>query len=153
MTVLALNKKARANYQVLEKLEAGISLLGLEVKSLRERGVSLKGTYVVLRHREGKLPEVFWIGANIPPYQPKNTPSSYDSQRARRLLLKKSEIRHLLGKVQEKGLTLVPLKLYTKGSKLKLEIALAKGKRKFDKRAALKKRAIERAIRRILRRG
>jgi len=143
--ILAENKKAYFNYQILEKLEAGISLIGQEVKSLKTRGVNLTGSYVVVKNEE-----VFWIGAAISPYQPKNAPPDYNPQRSRKLLLRKQEIDYLIGKAKQKDLTLIPLRVYTKRGKIKLEFAIAKGKKKFDKREAIKKRDIEKEIKRVL---
>ena len=145
MKILVENKKAFFNYEILEKFEAGISLIGQEVKSLKTRGVNLAGSYVVPKGNE-----IFWIGAKIPPYQPKNAPSDYNPQRPRKLLLKKAEIKYLIGKSKQKGLTLIPLKLYTRKGKIKLEFAVCKGKKKFDKREKIKKREIEREIQRAL---
>jgi SsrA-binding protein len=146
--ILAENKKAYFNYEILEKFEAGISLIGQEVKSLKTRGVNLAGSYVILKGEE-----VFWVGTHIPPYQPKNAPPDYNPERERKLLLKKSEINYLIGKSKQKGLTLIPLKLYTtKSGKIKLEFALARGKKKIDKRELIKKREVEREIRRALKR-
>ena len=145
MAVIAENKKAYFNYQILEKFEAGMALTGQEVKSIKTRGVNLAGSYVVLRNNEA-----FWIGAKIPPYQPKNAPQDYNPERLRKLLLKKAEIKHLIGKSLQKGLTLMPLKVYTKGGKLKLEFGIAKGKKKFDKKELIKKREAEREIRRVM---
>jgi len=145
MKVLAKNRKAYFNYEILEKFEAGISLIGQEVKSIKTRGVSLAGSYVVLKDEE-----VFWIGLNIPPYQPKNAPKDYNPQRTRKLLLKKSEIKYLIGKSKQKGLTLIPLRLYTKNGKIKLEFGIAKGKKKADKRELIKKREIQREIAKAL---
>jgi len=139
MKVLAENKRAFHNYEILERFNAGISLLGQEVKSIRTRGVGLAGSYVIIRQNE-----VFWVGAKISPYQPKNAPSDYNPERSRKLLLKKSEIKYLIGKSRQRGLTLLPLKVYTKGSKIKLEIGLAKGRRKVDKRERIKRREFER---------
>ncbi|MCD6149136.1 SsrA-binding protein SmpB [bacterium] len=139
MKVLAENKRAFHNYEILERFNAGISLLGQEVKSIRTRGVGLAGSYVIIRQNE-----VFWVGAKISPYQPKNAPPDYNPERSRKLLLKKSEIKYLIGKSRQRGLTLLPLKVYTKGSKIKLEIGLAKGRRKVDKRERIKKREFER---------
>jgi len=147
MRVLAENKKAYFNYQILEKFEAGISLIGQEVKSIKSGRINLAGSYVVLKDSE-----VFLIGANIPPYQPKNAPPDYNPERSRKLLLKKSEIKYLIGKVRQKGLTLVPLKVYTKRGKIKLEFGVAKGKKKFDKRELIKKREFEREKERFLKR-
>jgi len=145
MKILATNKKAYFDYEILEKFEAGISLTGQEVKSIKTRGVSLAGSYVVLKDEE-----VFWIGLNIPSYQPKNAPKDYNPERTRKLLLKKSEIKHLIGKSKQKGLTLMPFRVYTKDGKIKLEFGIAKGKKKTDKRELIKKREIEREIKREL---
>lgn len=145
MKIISENKKAYFNYQILEKFEAGISLIGQEVKSLKTRGVNLAGSYVILKNSE-----VFWIGTHIHPYQPKNAPADYNPERSRKLLLKKIEIRYLIGKSRQKGLTLIPLRIYTKRGKIKLEFGLAKGKRKVDKRELIKKREIEREIKREL---
>lgn len=148
MKVLAKNKKAYYKYEILERFEAGVSLIGQEVKSLKTRGVNLAGSYIVLKNSG-----FFWIGSTIPPYQPKNAPADYNPERSRKLLLKKSEIKHLIGKSKQKGLTLVPLKVYTKRGKIKIEVAVAKGKKEFDKREKIKKREVERKIRRALKRG
>jgi len=145
MKVLADNKRAYYNYEILDKYEAGMVLAGHEVKSIRTGHIGLKGSYVVLKGKE-----VYLIGATIPPYQPKNTPEDYDPARSRKLLLKKSEIKELLGKSKEKGLTLIPLKIYTKYAKIKLEFGVGKGKKKTDKRETIKKREIEREIEREL---
>ena len=154
MKILAQNKKAYLNYEIQEKFEAGISLVGQEVKSLKTRGVNLAGSYVILKQSLlAGIPEVFWIGAKIPPYQPKNTPSNYNPERMRKLLLKKTEIKYLIGKTEQKGLTLIPLKVYTINGKIKLEFGIAKGKKKFDKRAQIQKREIEREIQRRLKGG
>ena len=145
MRVLAENKKAYFNYEILEKFEAGISLIGQEVKSIKTNGVNLAGSYVVVRNEE-----VFWIGAQIPPYQPKNAPPDYQPERSRKLLLRRSEIKHLIGKSQQKGLTLIPLKVYNKNGKIKFEFGIAKGKKEFNKKELIKKRETEREIEREL---
>ena len=145
MKILAENKKAYFNYQILEKFEAGISLIGQEVKSLKTKGVNLAGTYVVIKD---SVP--FWVGAKITPYQPKNAPADYNSERSRKLLLRKPEISHLIGKGKEKGLTLVPLRVYTKKGKIKLEFGIAKGRKKTDKRELIKKRETQKDMRREL---
>jgi len=145
MTILSENKKAYFSHHVLEKFEAGISLIGQEVKSLKTRGVSLAGSYVVIKDGQA-----FWIGAKIPPYQPKNAPRDYSPERSRKLLLKKSEIKYLIGKTQQKGLTLIPLRIYTKRGKIKIEFGVAKGLKKFDKREQIRKREAERDIKREL---
>lgn len=145
MKILAQNKKAYFSYEILEKFEAGISLIGQEVKSLKTKGVSLAGSYVVIKDSE-----VFWIGVKIPPYQPKNAPPEYNPGRHRKLLLKKSEIKYLIGKTKQKGLTLIPLRVYTKRRKIKIEFGIAKGFKKADKRELIRKRETEREIRRLL---
>ena len=148
MITIIENKKAYFNYQILEKFKAGIVLQGQEVKSIKSGKISLRGSFVVLRGEE-----VFLIGANIPPYQPKNAPKNYNPQRSRKLLLKKSEIRHLIGKAKQRGLTMVPLKVYTDKGKIKLEFGIVRGKKKVDKRELIKKREVEREIKRALKGG
>lgn len=151
MKVLAENRKAKFEHDILEKFEAGLVLLGQEVKSIKTGRISIKGSYVVLRQSaKGVLPEVYLVGANIPPYQPKNAPKDYEPERSRKLLLTKSEIKHLIGKTKEKGLTLIPLKVYTKYAKIKLEFGIGKGKKKPDKREQIKKRDTDRIIEREL---
>jgi len=145
MKALSENKKAYFDYQILDKFEAGISLVGQEVKSLKTRGVNLAGSYVMVRNEE-----LFWVGAKIPAYQPKNAPSDYEEERSRKLLLRKNEIKKLLGKAKEKGLTLIPLRVYSKNAKIKLEFGLAKGKKEIDKRELIKKREIQKDIEREL---
>ena len=141
----AQNKKAYHDYEILEEIEAGIVLKGFEVKSIKQGKASLKGARVVVRGNEA-----FLIGANVPPYQASNTPKDYDPERARKLLLHRKEIAKLIGKEQQKGLTLPALSLYNKGGLVKLKFAVARGKKKFDKRESIKKRDIERDLKRSL---
>lgn len=148
--IIAENKKAKFDYQVLETFEAGVVLIGQEVKSLRTRGMSMAGSYVIIKKNNKGISEVFWIGANIQPYQPLNIGSDYNIQRDRKLLLSKKEINYLIGKSKEKGLTLVPLLVYTKKHKIKISFGLAKGKKKADKRESIKNKEIERKIKREL---
>ena len=143
MSNYAENRKARFNYEILEKYEAGIELLGVEVKSVRGGQMSLEGAFVIIRGGEA-----FLINANIPPYQAKNTPAGYDPLRNRKLLLTKKEIAELAGSEKNKSLTIAPLEVYNKGRKIKAGIALVKGKKKFDKRDSIKKRETDREIRR-----
>jgi len=143
--VLSENKKAYFNYSILEKFEAGLVLIGQEVKSIKGGRINLAGSYVVFKDNEPYL-----IGANVPPYQPKNAPADYNPERSRKLLLKKSEIKYLIGKTKQKGLTLIPLRVYTKKGKIKLEFGIAKGKKKADKREVIKKRETEREMDREL---
>jgi len=140
---LIQNKKAYFNYEILEKMEAGIELLGFEVKSLKKGQGSLEGSYVIVRGRE-----VFVVNMQIPPYQPANTPKDYDPTRNRRLLLTKKEIERLSKGEGQRGLTIIPISVYNKGRKLKLEIAIVRGKKKYDKRETIKKRDTEREIKR-----
>lgn len=143
MANYAENRKARFNYEILEKYETGIELLGTEVKSVRNGQMSLEGAFVIIRGGES-----FLINANVPPYQVKNAPKDYDPLRNRKLLLTKKELAELAGSEKNKSLTIVPLSVYNKGRKVKVSIALVKGKKKFDKRETLKKRDTDREIRR-----
>jgi SsrA-binding protein len=152
MPILAINKKASFDYELLEKYEAGLVLFGHEVKSVRAGQASLKGSYLSVRTTNGKT-ELFLIGCQIPPYKQAGVMPDYDRSRERKLLVKRGEISRLLGKKKEEGLTLVPLKIYTKHSFLKLEFAVGKGKKKYDKREAIKKRDVERDLRSLTKRG
>jgi len=137
------NKKAYFDYEILETFEAGIKLLGFEVKSVKLGRISLNGAYAKIYNGE-----VWLVNASISPFQEKNIFKEYDHQRPRVLLMHKKEISHLLGKIQEKSLTLVPLKIYNKKGKIKVELGLARSKKEFDKRNTIKKRETEREIRR-----
>ncbi len=148
MALYVENRKARFDYEILEKYEAGIELLGVEVKSVRGGRASLEGAFVVARGGEAYL-----LNASIPPYQVGNAPKDYDPLRNRRLLLTKKEITELSGTDKNKSLTIVPLSLYNKGRKIKMEIAVVKGKKKYDKRASIQKRETDREIRRQYKRG
>lgn len=143
MANLLEHKKARFNYEILETFEAGIELLGPEVKSVRAKQGSLEGAHITVRGGEAYL-----IGAHIPPYQPSNTPKDYNPDRIRKLLLTKKELSLLAGQESKKGLTIVPISVYNKGRKMKLQVAIARGKKKFDKRETTKKRESDREIRR-----
>ena len=139
------NKKARLNYEFLEEFEAGLELLGFEVKSLRNKHGSLEGAHVIVRGGEAYV-----VGMTIPPYQANNTPGEYEPDRTRRLLLKKKEIATLLGQEARKGLTVVPVSIYNKGQVLKVRVAVARGRKKYDKRDVLKSRDAKREIDRTL---
>ena len=141
--LISKNRKALHNYHILEKIEAGISLLGSEVKAIKEGRVSIIDSF-------GKIDkgEIFLHNMYVGPYS-HTAKEERDLKRSRRLLLHKREIFRLQGKVSEKGLTLISLNLYLKRGKIKLELALAKGKREYDKREAIKKREAEREIRKI----
>src|SRR3989344_1685876 len=139
------NKRVGFDYEILETLEAGLELRGFEVKPLRAGHGSLKGAHVVARGGEAYL-----VGASIPAWQPANAPKSYDPERTRRLLLSKKEILHVAQAESEKGLTVVPLSVYNKKSRLKLGIAIARGKKKEDKRHSIRAREEKRRIDRTL---
>lgn len=145
MPLITVNKKVFFDYEILETFEAGLVLFGHEVKAIKTGHISLDGAYVVLKGNEAYL-----INAKIPPYQPANAPKEYDPARSRKLLLHKKELNYLIGKSRSQGLTLVPLRVYTKRSKIKLEFGLAKGKRKYEKRELIKKRESGREIERGL---
>jgi SsrA-binding protein len=148
MPVLATNKEAGYRYELTEKFEAGLVLSGAEVKAAKLGQVNLKGSYLSLRH-VGKKVVCLLVGAHISLYK-YATDSAYNPLRERELLLKKSELNYLLGKALEAGLTLIPLRLYTKNSLVKLEFAVARGKKLFDKRESIKKRELDRSLRRTL---
>lgn len=135
---ITVNRKARHEYSIIQTYEAGIVLQGTEVKSLRQGKVNLVDSYANLKNGE-----VWLVGANISVYD-QGSINNHEPARTRKLLLNKSEIRKLTGKVKEKGLTLVPLRLYFKNGKVKVEIALAKGKKTFDKRESIAKRDFQR---------
>ncbi len=141
MTVYIDNRKAHFNYSILDTYEAGIELTGFEVKSIKGGRGNINGSFCIVRGGEA-----FIVGMDIPPYQPKNTDQGYDTLRTRRLLLSKKEIKELGDKDDIKGLTLVPLSLYSKGRHIKVSIAIAKGKKEFDKRETIKKRDTDREI-------
>lgn len=145
MPTLAVNKRARFDYDISETYEAGISLLGYEVKSVKNGHVSLRGAYVTVRNLNGQ-PEMYLVGAHISLYPQAGKVDDYSPLRERKLLLRRKEINHLIGKRQETGLTLVPLKIYTKHSFIKLELGVGRGRQKADKRAVIKKREVERQI-------
>lgn len=147
MTTLAINKKATFDYQILETFSVGLVLFGYEVKSLRSGQANLKGSYVSFNTNKKNNNEAYLLKAFIPLYKPAGKLENYNPERPRKLLLKKKEIDYLVGKKQEKGLTVIPIKVYTKGSFIKLEIAVVKGKKSFDKREDLKKKDLDRQIR------
>jgi len=145
MPVLVVNKKAFHDYTILESLEAGIVLTGQEVKSVRAGSGNLKGSFVKMYGSE-----LFLVNMHISPYRYTSNIPTYDPEQARKLLVHSKQIKRLLGAMTTQGLTLVPLRVYTKGILIKVEIALAKGKKAFEKRAILKKRAVEKDIRQYL---
>ncbi len=145
MPSIATNKQAYHDYEILSAYEAGIVLDGPEVKSVRKGSISLKGSYVTA-HNE----ELWLLGAHIGAYAFASPKNRTDPNRSRKLLLKKNEIRHIMGKITTAGLTVVPLKVYTARNRIKIEIGIGRGKKTYEKRELLKKRSIDREIRQVL---
>jgi SsrA-binding protein len=141
MSTFAENRKARFDYEILESFSAGIELFGSEVKSVRAGKISLVGSFVIIRGNEA-----FLQGAKIEPYQPNNEATEQEAERPIKLLLRKDEIEKLEKADSSKGLTIVPLKVYNNGRFLKLELAIVRGKKQFDKRETIKKRDVERDL-------
>jgi SsrA-binding protein len=140
--VVVSNRRALHEYFILESFEAGIALKGTEVKSLRAGQANLQDGFAMIKNGE-----VWLLGMHISPFEKGNI-NNHDPRRARKLLLRKSEIRKLLTMTTKKGLTLVPLKVYFKNNKAKIEIGVAKGKKSYDKRETIKKREVERDLQR-----
>lgn len=145
MPSFATNKEARHNFQILESLEAGIQLTGAEVKSIKNGNVSLKGSYVTVQGNE-----LWLLNAHIGAYKPAGQ-SPHNPTRTRRLLVRKSDIERFIGKSKSEGLSLFPLSVYSKRGLIKVELGLGRGKKKYDKRASIKKREVERKIGRAMR--
>ena len=141
MKVLALNKRAGFDYEILEKLKAGIELTGHEVKSIKMGRINIAGAHAVVRGRE-----LYILGMEVPSFQPGNAPTDYDPMRTKKLLMNREEINYLTGKLQA-NLTLVPLRVYTDRGLIKVELGLGRGRKKKDKRELIKKREAEREIR------
>jgi SsrA-binding protein len=145
MSTLATNKRAHFDYELQDKYEAGLVLSGAEVKSVKNGHISLKGSFVTLHESE-----LYLTNANITHYPFANVKIAYDPTRSRKLLVRKSEIKSLIGKLHVKGLTLVPLRVYTKRRLIKLEFAVGRGKKAYDKRSDIAKTESKRNIERAL---
>jgi SsrA-binding protein len=145
--IISDNRQARFLYEIIETYEAGVSLLGTEVKSIRGGKVNLKDGYAIIRHGEAWL-----FNVHISPYEAGGTYFNHEPLRNRKLLLHRKEINQLIGQVEQKGLTLVPLKLYFKNGKIKVSIGLARGKKLHDKRESIKRREDQRDMARALKR-
>lgn len=145
MTTLAVNKRAYFDYEISDKFEAGLVLSGQEVKSAKNGSISLKNSFVTVKGNE-----LYLTNASISSYQPAGDAKNYDPARSRKLLLKRSEIKSLIGKSRAQGLTLVPIRVYTKKRLVKLEFGVGRGKKEFDKRETIKKREDKRKMERIL---
>ncbi|MCS6788974.1 MAG: SsrA-binding protein SmpB [Patescibacteria group bacterium] len=144
MKIISENKKALFDYEILEKFEAGIELFGFEAKSAKSGRFNITGSYAVAKNNQ-----IFLINSEIEPLQPKNIQINYDSKRNRKLLLHKSEIKYLIGKLNQK-LMLIPLKTYIKNNLIKIELGLGKIRKKIDKREIIKKREIQQKIKKII---
>lgn len=145
--LIAENRKAAFDYHLLETFEAGLVLAGTEVKAIREGGVNLRDSYCRLEGGEAYL-----LGAHISQYSHGGS-ASHDPTRARKLLLKRDELNKLLGKTTERGLTIVPLRMYFKKGRVKVALALAKGKQAHDKRETIRKREVDRETRAAVKAG
>lgn len=145
MTTLATNKRANFDYLITDRYEAGLVLTGQEVKSIRLGHISLKESFVVTKGFE-----LYLINSHVTPYKQAGNAKNHDPIRSRKLLLKKSEIKRLIGKIHTEGLTLVPIRVYTRKRLIKLEFGVGKGKKKFDKRQDLAKKESSRKIERAL---
>lgn len=143
--ILAENKKALFDYEILEKYEAGLVLTGQETKSAKNGQINLKGSFITFHNGKPMATNL-----HISKYKPAGALPDYDPTRPREILLRKREIAYLQGKSMEKGLTIVPIRVYTKGRLIKMEVALARGKREFDKREAIKKRDLKKEIDRTM---
>ncbi|MDR9401985.1 MAG: SsrA-binding protein SmpB [Halothece sp. Uz-M2-17] len=145
--IIAENRKARFLYEILETYEAGIQLIGTEVKSIRAGRVNLQDGYAIIRKGE-----VWLINVNISPYEGSGAYFNHEPKRSRKLLLHRQEISKLIGKTEQKGLTLVPLKMYLKKGIVKLQIGLGKGKKLHDKRETIKRREDQKEMQRVVKR-
>ncbi len=153
MPTLATNKKAYLDFEILETFEAGPVLKGYETKAVKTGQIKLKGSYLDIKYNSKGKAELYLVNAHISKYRYAGDIGDYDPTRPRKLLLRKKQVKYLLGKKQEKGLTLIPLKVYTKRSLIKLEFALARGRRKVDKREVIKRREEERRLRTLTKRN
>ena len=145
MPLIATNRRAFFDYDILTKYEAGLVLSGQETKSVKTGHMSIKGSFVTIKGRE-----LYLTNALIPLYRHAGNVKNYDPTQPRKILLKKAEIKHIFGRVPVAGLTLVPLRVYTKRRYVKLEFGIGRGRKKHDKRAAISKRETKRRIQRVL---
>lgn len=142
MPPLATNKKALHDYEFLEKFEGGLKLTGPEVRSVKDGHIQLQGSFLHIRDRE------LWLkNATVSKYAPAGPQPGYDPIRDKKVLLHRREINRIMGKIQEKGLTLVPISVYTRAALVKIEFALARGKKQYEKRETIKKRDVQREMR------
>lgn len=150
--ILAQNKKAFHDYHILEKIEAGLKLEGQEVRSAKQKNISLKGAYVTINYSsKNHSPEAWLLNAHISPYKYAGKLKSYEPTRSRKLLLNKNEILRLIGLKKQKGLTFIPISVYTKKGLVKLLLGICRGKKLYDKRQDIKKRESQRETQRLFR--
>jgi len=150
--LLSKNKRALHDYKVIDRFEAGIKLTGQEVKSAKQKNISLKGAYITINYTGSrKQPEAWLINAHISPYKYAGKLKNYDPIKSRKLLLNKSEITKLIGLKKQKGLTFLPISMYTKHGYIKVELGICQGKKLHDKRQDIKKKEAKRNIQRSLR--
>lgn len=141
MKALSTNKKARFDYEILDTVEAGVVLTGGETKAAKAGRASLVGSFVIIRGNQA-----FLINCQIAPYQPRNVNFAYEPDRTRKLLLTKKEMNRWRDKIKNENLTLIPLRMYNKHGLIKIELGLARGKKKFDKRNAIRNKEVKRRI-------
>jgi SsrA-binding protein len=154
MPILAVNKRARFDYEITDTFEAGLVLFGHEVKSIKTGHISLKGAFITAKAVGKSLPELYLTNSFVPAYKfAGDKVLDYKPDRSRKLLLNKKQIGFLVGKKQEQGLTLVPIKIYTKHNLLKLEFGIGKGKHKYEKREDIKRRDIDRDLKTLSKQG
>lgn len=145
---LATNRIAMRDYEILDTLEAGLKLTGQEVKSVRAGHLKLQGSYATIARGE-----LWLIGAHIAKYAAAGPLPDYDANRSRKLLIHGRELNHLIGKIQERGLTLVPLRVYTRRALLKVELGLGRGRKQYEKREVIKRRDLDRELRERLKKA
>jgi len=146
-TVISDNKKAYYDFEIIEKVECGIALLGWEVKSIRQGNITLRDAYAKIINSE-----LWMVGGHISPFKQGGQFVAEDPIRSRKLLINKKELKRLIGKTEEKGLTIIPLRLYLKGNLFKLEVGLARSKKSFDKRRTIKEKELKREMERAVKR-
>jgi len=147
MKKLSENRRARFDYDIGEKIEAGIELTGQETKSSKDGRFDISASYAIIKNGQAWL-----LNSKIPPYQPKNTPADYDPSRTRRLLLHINEIKKLTGLLHQKGINLIPLQIYLKNNRIKVGLGIGRSRKKMDKREVIKRRETQREIRREVKR-
>ncbi len=152
MSILTTNKRANFDYEITDTYEAGLVLHGHEVKSIKLSHISLKGAFITSKKTSKALPEFYLTNAHVSPYKYAGKLKDYTPDRPRKLLITKKEINFLIGKKKEQGLTIIPIKIYTKKGLIKLAFGIGRGKRKYEKREDIKNRDIDRELRNLAKR-